>query len=250
MSFRSDSSIWLLDISNGYSAAAFKFFVQFTFYTALYCIIVIVAAVICLQSKVRNGDGIDGVVIGALAIATLFGLFTLTMTLTSMRYIFLNLTTVDYLKSKNVVHQLAIRVPQGTPPGQNYNVITYPLPNSTNNSGVSGQTSTGEFCSPRDRLATRTFAIVKTDMGENPWDLGYYRNWKSVMGNNLIDWLLPLNESPCARHEEPESFYELGPLYHQLRVRFGLLEVPAGNGPDELTEQERRSKHGKNETRD
>jgi len=237
-------------VTNLWSVTAFKFFVQFTFYTAIYCIIVIVAGVICLQSKVRNGDGIDGVVIGALAIAALFGLFTLTMTLTSMRYIFINLTTVDYLKSKNVVHQLAIRVPRGTPPGQNYNVITYPLPSSTISSDVSGQTPTGELCSPRDQLATRTFAIVRTEMGENPWDLGYYRNWKSVMGNNLIDWLLPLNESPCAKHEDAESFYELGPLYHQLRVRFGLPEVPAGNRTDEMTEQERRGRHGKNETRD
>ena len=207
--------------TNSWTAPAFKFFVQFTFYTALYCAVIVVAAVISLQSRVRNEDGIDGTVIGALAIAGLFGLFALTMTLTSMRYIFINLTTVDYLKSKNVVHQLAIRVPQGTPSGQNYNVITYPLPNSTNGS---------ETGSPRDQLATRTFAVVRTEMGENPWDLGYYRNWKSVMGDNLIDWLFPFNESPCAKHEDDESFYELGPLYHQLRARFGLPEVPAGKG--------------------
>ncbi len=203
---------------------AFKFFVQFTFYTAIYCAIVIVAAVICLESKARDGAGIDGAVIGALAVAALFGLFTLTMTLTSMRYIFMNLTTVDYLKAKNVVHQLAILVPRGTPSGPNYHVITYPLPNS-----ASGD---DEICSPRDRLATRTFAIVRTEMGENPWDLGLYGNWKSVMGDNLIDWLFPFNDSPCTKHEDDESFYELGPLYQQLRVRFGLPEVPGRRGAE------------------
>ena len=240
--------------TNSRTVPAFKFFVQFTFYTAIFCAVIIVAAVITLQSRVRNDDGIDGTVIGALAIAGIFGLFALTMTLTSMRYILINLTTVDYLKSKNVVHQLAIRVPQGTPSGQNYNVITYPLPNSTNGS---------EIGSPRDQLATRTFAIVRTEMGENPWDLGYYRNWKSVMGDNLIDWLFPFNESPCAKHEDNESFYELGPLYHQLRVRFGLPEVPAGKGAGagtatgmgtetgEMTEHAgRNNKHGMNGTRD
>ncbi|KAK4125111.1 zf-DHHC-domain-containing protein [Parathielavia appendiculata] len=229
---------------------SFKFFVQFTFYTAILCIIVVVASILCLQSKARKGDGVDGVAVGALAVAALFGLFTLTMTLTSIRYILINLTTVDYVKSKNIVHQLAIRVPRGTPPGQNYNVITYPLPEHTNGSGQPGQLTRNESSSARDQLARRTFAIVRTEMGENPWDLGYYRNWKSVMGDNLIDWLLPINESPCAKYESNESFYEMGPLYHQLRVRFGLPELSSENESGEMCEQKRRDKLGMNGTRD
>lgn len=170
-----------------------------------------------------------------------------------MRYILLNLTTIDYLKAKSVVHQLAIRVPQGTPPGQNYNVITYPLPQSANGPNPAGQTTTttDEFLSPRDQLATRTYAIVRTEMGENPWDLGYYRNWTSVMGDNLIDWLLPFNESPCAIYNNNESFYEMGPLYQELRTRFGLPEVvPAGKGSAEMRERGGRKKNGTNGTRD
>ncbi|KAK4153707.1 DHHC palmitoyltransferase-domain-containing protein [Chaetomidium leptoderma] len=234
---------------------SFKFFVQFTLYAATYCIIVIVAAVICLQSKIRNRYGIDGVVIGALAVTALFGLFALTMTATSARYILVNLTTIDYLKSKNVVHQLAIRVPRGTPSGQNYNVITYPLPKSANGLDLPGRvpTPTNELSSPRDQLATRTFAIIRTEMGENPWDLGYYRNWTSVMGDNPIDWLLPINESPCSKYEDDESFYELGPLYPQLRARFGLPDLSTtGRRKEtaEMGERERRDKHATNGTRD
>jgi palmitoyltransferase len=83
-------------------------------------------------------------------------------------------------------------------------------------------------------------------MGENPWDLGLYGNWKSVMGDNPIDWLLPFNESPCAKHEDEESFYELGPLYQQLRARFGLPEVPPQRRAEtgEMTEQGVRNQHG------
>ncbi len=198
----------------------------------------------CVQSKSRDGFGVDGVAIGALAVSALFGLFSLTMTITSARYILINLTTVDYLKSKNVVHQLAIRVPRGTPPGPNYHVITYPLPTSPSGMSLSGMTVTDErFApSPRDRLATRTFAIVRTEMGENPWDLGYYGNWKSVMGANVVDWLLPVNGSPCARHDEAgESFYEMGPLYGKLRERFGLAGLREGEeeGAVEMMQQER-----------
>ncbi|KAL2180723.1 DHHC palmitoyltransferase-domain-containing protein [Thermothelomyces heterothallicus CBS 202.75] len=218
---------------------SFKFFVQFTFYTAIYSIIVIVAAVICFQFKVRNELGVDGAVIGALALAAFFGLFTFTMTVTSVRYILLNLTTVDYMKAKNVVHQLAIRVPRGTPPGQNYNVITYPLPKSPSEANPAKQTIGTEVTSPRDQLATRTFAVVKTEMGENPWDLGYYRNWKSVMGDNVIDWLLPIKKSPCALHENNESFYEMGPLYQKLRARFRLPPLSAESEGIEMRERER-----------
>ncbi|KAL2172564.1 hypothetical protein VTG60DRAFT_4683 [Thermothelomyces hinnuleus] len=218
---------------------SFKFFVQFTFYTAIYSIIVVVAAVICFQFKVRNELGVDGAVIGALALAAFFGLFTFTMTATSVRYILLNLTTVDYMKAKKVVHQLAIRVPRGTPPGQNYNVITYPLPKPLSEANPAKQTIGTEVTSPRDQLATRTFAVVKTEMGENPWDLGYYRNWKSVMGDNIIDWLLPIKKSPCALYENHESFYEMGPLYQKLRARFRLPPLSAESEGIEMRELER-----------
>ncbi|GAB1312278.1 Palmitoyltransferase pfa5 [Madurella fahalii] len=225
---------------------SFKFFVQFTFYTTLYAIVVIASAILNLKSLLRSGAGIDGFAVAVLALAALFGLFTLTMTATSVRYILINLTNVDYVKSKNVVHQLAIRVPRGTPRGQNYTVITYPLPKPPNGSGLSGHTVVNESPSLRDQLATRTFAIVKTEMGENPWDLGYYRNWKSVMGDNIIDWLFPFNQSPCASYENNESFYEMGPLYHQLRTRFGLPGISGGKQETEMEEAGTEHKHGMN----
>jgi palmitoyltransferase len=74
-------------------------------------------------------------------------------------------------------------------------------------------------------LAQRTFAVVRTEKGENPFDIGVYRNWKSVMGNNIIDWLLPLNRSPCEIFENNESFYEMGPLIQDLRARYSLPDI-------------------------
>ncbi|KAK0723720.1 DHHC palmitoyltransferase-domain-containing protein [Apiosordaria backusii] len=219
---------------------SFKFFIQFTSYTALYCIVVIVATVICLKSKLETGRGVDGLVIAALAISAFFGLFTFTMTATSIRYAIVNLTNVDYLKSENIVHQLAIRVPRGTQATPNYSVVTYPLPKSS--------TPDHEEDSPRDQLATRTFAIVKTEMGENPWDLGPYRNWKSIMGNNPIDWLLPIKPSPCAVFENNESFYEMGPLYQQLRRRFGLPELPKREEEEILELKQQQHENGTNST--
>lgn len=158
-----------------------------------------------------------------LALNGLLGFFAITMFTTSARYAFLNMTNIDQLKSKNFVHNLAIRVPRGTQSCEKYKVITYPIskpgdltPPSSAETGARG------VATERDMLATRTFAIVKTELGENPWDLGYWRNWKSIMGNGLIDWLLPIKDSPCATYENNESFYEMGAVLQRVRERFGL----------------------------
>lgn len=208
---------------------SFKYFIQFTFYAALYWTVVIVAAVMSLKSKLDGEAGLDGQIAAVIALGAFFGLFSATMAATAMRYACLNLTNVDYIKSKTIVHQIAIRVPRGTPASTNYSVVTYPLPKPSNGSAPrsSPDIPTADRNALRDQLATRTFAIVKTEMGENPWDLGYYRNWKSIMGDAIVDWFLPIKQSPCASYENNESFYEMGPLYPELRARFSLPGISA-----------------------
>ncbi len=81
------------------------------------------------------------------------------------------------------------------------------------------------FLSERDQNATRTFAILKTPApGLNPWDLkSRLLNWQTVMGNDVIDYLLPLRRSPCCNHDGPESQFAFGPVVDQLRVDYGLI---------------------------
>ena len=228
---------------------AFKFFVQFTFYAAIWYTVIIAVTALRLRALVTSGSGIDGFVIATLAISGIFGMFTWTMTLTGIRYMCINLTNVDYVKSKVVVHQLAIRVPRGTPPGPDYGVITYPLPKPPPPPPAAGQGAVvHETPSERDLLAQRTFAIVKTEMGENPWDLGVWRNWKAAMGSNVLDWLLPFNNSPCLDYESDESMYEMGPLLEELKTRFNLPRLSAQERGLSCTPTKRgRSKYGNNE---
>ncbi|KAI8304816.1 Palmitoyltransferase PFA5 [Colletotrichum sp. SAR11_59] len=199
----------------------FKFFAQFTFYCTLYCTISLATAAYCLSRQVREG-GADGRTISGVAIAGFFGIFTFLMTATSWRFILLNITNIDALR-KSWVHQLAIRVPNDTGPGNGYGIVTYPLPKYPQGAHESSD-ATVDSESPRDRLATRVFAIVSTDPDENPWDLGWRRNWTSVMGYSLIDWLLPIRGSPCAVHDSMESDYEMGPVVQVLRERYGLRD--------------------------
>lgn len=204
---------------------------QFTFYGTCYCVVVIAAAASTLAMQAQDEVTLDRRIIAGLVIAAFFCIFSFTMTLTSMRYIFLNMTNVDMLSFKSKVYQLAVRVPHGTRPTDTFTTVTYPLPKLE--LGINGEANRrfvhGAARQPidsranaRDDLATRTFAILRTESGENPWDLGYWRNWKSVMGTNFVDWLLPVRRSPCANHESHESFYPMGHVLADVCARHGL----------------------------
>ena len=165
-----------------------------------------------------------------IAIAAFFEIFVFTMAASSLRFAFLNVTNIDMLK-RPWVYQLAVRVANGTVPANQFNVVTYPLPRAgrapgkkEDGSGTAGEPdNTAEALSPRDQLAQRTFAVLKTELGENPWDLGPWRNFQSVMGYNFIDWILPIHMSPCTMHDDDfSSDYEFGPVIDRLRERYNL----------------------------
>ena len=81
----------------------------------------------------------------------------------------------------------------------------------------------------------RTFAILETLPGMNPWDLGSrWMNFKAVMGNQLHDWLLPVRHSPCCDHTSTVSQYPLGPDFQELLIEAGLAPRPASNSPREV----------------
>lgn len=197
---------------------------QFVFYNTLYCIVCLVATVLCLRDQ-QSRHQIDTLVHPIIALAAFFGLFTFGMTSISLRYIFVNLTNVEILREKTMVLQLAVRVPNDTESSPDLHIVSYPLPEAgrASNSGISARQEGPSAA--RDRLATRRFAVVRTQMGENPWDLGVYANWKSVMGTNVLDWLMPIRDSPCVSHEDNTSFYKMGPLYKELRARYSLPSV-------------------------
>ncbi|KAI0012055.1 palmitoyltransferase PFA5 [Xylariaceae sp. FL0662B] len=215
---------------------SFKFFVQFTTYTTFYCAVVLAAAASSIQKQLGEGLPLDPHLLATIVLASFFGLFTFLMSVTSMRYIFLNMTNVDMLGSQSKVYQLAVRVPRGTRSMDNFMVVTYPLPkpgqfmygrsNRTAMTGTSEPSSIGirsiSRTMTRDDLATRTFAILRTEPGENPWNLGLWGNWQSVMGSNVFDWFLPFQTSPCVNHESHESLYPMGRVLEKIRARYGL----------------------------
>jgi palmitoyltransferase len=227
-------------------ATAFKFFTQFVAYCTCFCAVVLSASAYALAHQVREDLVPDVHVIVTIAISGFFGIFCFMMTITAFRFIFTNQTNIDILK-KQVTYQVAVRVPLGAPPTSNYHTVTYPLPRPEQrlHGQVNGTARISEKTSSRDRLARKTFAILKTEPGENPWHLGYRRNFQSVMGNNVFEYLFPISRSPCTNHEDEESDYPFGPLIDELKVRYGISrETGSAESDDgiELQPRERGSK--------
>ncbi len=171
--------------------------------------------------------------------AALFALFTIGMTLSSLQFAILNTTTIENLSRKTKVWTLAIYMPRSPSPNTTapgFQTITYPLAptliNPNDPTAAAPQPPPGP---------PRTFAILHTKPGQNPWDLGPLRNFKSVMGEHWYDWFLPIRHSPCSKHDGLASEFELGPVVDQMRQEAGIA-LPHGEGEKSHKRKRRREK--------
>ena len=147
------------------------------------------------------------------------GLFAFGMFASSAHLAATNSTTIESM-NRGKVWTLAVlipcpdnfyasRPPHWTPP---FTTVTYPA-----------TPSAPRVVSPEQ--AHRHFAVLHTRPGENPFDLGsYLANMREVMGNSILDWLIPLKLSPCADHSRHESAYALGPVVQKIKGDVGLDE--------------------------
>jgi palmitoyltransferase len=177
--------------------------------------------------------------------SSLFGFFAFGMTISSVQLAAYNLTTIENLNRRSVVWTLAIRVPRHILSkhwAPTFRTITYPLPPvPPAETEVAREFPVGE---------QHVFAILQTLPGENPFDLGSpLKNLQQVMGFSLLEWLLPIKQSPCADHSSHESAFALGPVVTRLKKEAGL-ETPTESesadpaGAEEIPHHgQRRGKH-------
>ncbi len=130
---------------------------------------------------------------------------------TSLQFALLNTTTIENLSRRNKVWQMAVYMAR--PPSSGNRIgfpsVTYPL--------------TVDPSIPQPSSSKRTFAILHSKPGENPWDIGPFANFKSVMGFHWYDWLIPLRYSPCRDHSRGDSEFEVGPVVDRMRIDAGLM---------------------------
>lgn len=275
------------------SETSFKFFIQFTFWAALFCLHNMVVMAYYFAKRRREEQFINVHWILVLAFASLFFLFSAGMCGSSLQFAFVNSSTIENLTRRTKVWYLAVYVPRRVfekwqSSGRNHvRLITYPRPPSEqfqvlqqhgakfNNDSqqsvareawnpdnhpspppmahdpqsqpatlhptptVSSETMPPSayprqsFSSPPADPAVpekRTFAILETAPGANPFDIGPFNNFKEVMGYTVLDWVLPLRLSPLVDHSDPTSMYKLGPVVTRLKRDAGIDDDPVERG--------------------
>ncbi|KAL5334360.1 DHHC palmitoyltransferase-domain-containing protein [Aspergillus crustosus] len=238
------------------SEKSFKFFIQFVFYTALFCIhVLVVCAVFTAELRRETGDINTHWAVG-IGLSGFFGLFTSGMTASSLQLAMLNLSTIENLNRRSAVWTLAIRVPNhvlsrfqpGSKWAPTFRTITYPLPPippppppmpshpPTGEDHQPSQTSPPPPSLPPPPTTTgeqHVFAILQTLPGENPFDLGSpLKNLQQILGHSIIEWFLPIKRSPCADHSGLESEFAMGPVVSRLRRDAGLGSTPAADASE------------------
>ena len=160
------------------------------------------------------------------------------MTLSSLQFALLNSTTIENLSRKNVVWTLAVYMPEPPAVSTGFRTISFsdsqnlPEHRRSDSSSISN--------------TIRTFAILHTKPGENPFDLGLFNNLKSVMGDHWYDWFFPFRRSPCCDHDRQEGQFAMGPVIDRIRREAGLRSPVHTNGknPRRRHRRRRRRSHG------
>jgi palmitoyltransferase len=228
------------------SETSFKFFIQFLVYAALFCIMVLTTIAVFVAERKRIDPGFLNLhYYLILGISAMFTLFTVGMAGSSIQLALANSTTVENLSRRSKVWFLAVlipRLPDGrlpAPPsatanGPRLQTITYPRPIEEENFLIQQARGQDPAMPPPlpppmpipPATPTRTFAILSTKPGENPFDLGPWRNIREVMGYSIADWILPVKQSPCADHRRGVSAFRMkGGLIRRLKEEAGLVEV-------------------------
>ena len=238
------------------SETSFKFFIQFLVYAAFLCIMILTTVAVLTSERLKREPGFLNVhYFVMLGVSGLFSLFTVGMAASSLQLACVNSSTIENLKRGVKVWFLAVHIPRPDPSmfssnpapnstvsrltsggnasqiaNANYRSILYPRPSNEDQffvdqaKGLNPPSPPPSPPYPGDSSKQpRVFAILSTQPGENPFDLGPWNNVCEVMGYRFWDWVLPFRSSPCADHKSMVSHFpmDMG-LVERLKKEAGL----------------------------
>ena len=145
------------------------------------------------------------------------------MTGSSLQFALINTTTIENLSRRTIVWTLAVHMPKLPETSTGFRTVSFST--ATLNTGSDAR------CEEQTSGAIKTFAILHTKPGENPFDLGPYQNFKMVMGDHWYDWLLPVRCSPCCDHDRRDGQFAMGPVVQRMRAEAGIAS------PEELSNE-------------
>ena len=229
------------------SETSFKFFIQFTFWGGLFCLFNLIHVAYFFAERQRHGASLNAHWLVMIGLSGLFSLFGMGMCGSSLQFAIENTSTIENLDKRTHVYYVAIYVPYTTferlsnTQRDAIRWITYPRPpgeqiHLLQDSGADYADAAGTALPPNSQNLSlpdnaspqpqRTFAVLETAPGANPFDLGAFNNFKDVMGESFLDWVLPIKHSPCFQHRQrsPHSMYKLGRVVYKLKKRNNIAE--------------------------
>ena len=157
------------------------------------------------------------------------------MTGSSLQFTLINTTTIENLSRKSIVWTLAVHMPKPPETSTGFRTVSFSTATSRRDSDESAEQPPAS--------AIKTFAILHTKPGENPFDLGPYQNFKAVMGDHWYDWLLPIRSSPCCNHDRRDGQFAMGPVVQRIRAEAGITSPKEISNEEKHRRPKRRRRH-------
>lgn len=163
--------------------------------------------------------------------SAVFFFFSVGMAGSTIQLALKNFTTIENLNRTSQVYHLAVHVKT---PDSYFHTITYqpsgppvirppPTPVEELTEPASAPSVNASTILPPDSPNARSYAILRTNPGDNPWDIGPLANLRSILGDKWHDWLLPFKYSPICRHRHgDDSEFPFGPLVEELKAAAGI----------------------------
>ncbi|KAF2868086.1 DHHC palmitoyltransferase-domain-containing protein [Massariosphaeria phaeospora] len=218
------------------SETTHKFFIQFIFYGALYTAYTLAVMSYFLAERLSLMQSRPATWIGTVALSAVFFLFTFGMTCNTLYQLSINLTTIESLKTDSIYH-IALRgpTPDNTPnisepaPARLTRFGSPTVPRGYERSASHAPSTIPPFSKEGIVLEVNRngnhYIVVRTESFQNPWKATAMENLRSILGDRIIDWFIPLGMSPCTRHVAREGQFEWGQVVHNL-----MCQYEAGSG--------------------
>ena len=69
------------------------------------------------------------------------------------------------------------------------------------------------------RSPSRNYVVMQTKAFEHPWYTTLMMGWRDTMGTSVIDWFLPVKQSPCKQRSRRGEF-EWGEVVYDMARKY------------------------------
>jgi palmitoyltransferase len=167
-----------------------KFFIQFLFYGFLWFVFMLIPMAYFLAERIRIVKDKPTTWIALVALTAIFLIFAGTMFFMTTWNLSINYTTIETLQ-RDGIHNITMLATRG-----------HSLERRSSKASRPREGEGPNVLREVTRDGGREYVVFQTQPLDNPWDLGNMANLRSIMGDSILDWFIPLKMSPCTKHDD------------------------------------------------